>query len=782
MAKRKIRNAVRRSATPSSAGSDALFEQAMAHHRHGQRVLAEAIARQVLVSDPGHLDALQLLGVIEFQSGHHEAAAMLLQKAVAMAPGAAGLHCNLGLALQQLRRLEDALACHDRALALRPDFAEAHNNRGNVLLEMQRPDEALACYRRAVQLNPDFAEALYNLGRLLLDRKEALQALDCLARCLQLAPRHAQALTQCGIALMALRRSREALAALEQALLLAPDDGETHFWRGNALLDLDRPGHAVAAYARAAELLPDVAEAHFNLGTVLLDLDRPEPALHAFELALELRPDYVEAWYNRGGALQDLRRHPQAADNFRRLLEIVPAHRYALGMLFYSRQFCCDWTHYARDVAALTDAAAAGPAQDRPLPFLAVTGDPALQLACARAYTQSRHPPVPAEPAARPRRADGRLRVAYVSADFREHPVSYLLAGVFEAHDRKRFEIVAVALRPFDDSAIGRRVAAAFDRAIDVSAMRDNAAAALIRELDVDIAVDLTGYTENNRTGIFAHRAAPLQVNYLGFPGTMGAEYMDYIIADEFVIPESARSHYAEQVVWLPECFQGNDGRRAASARPPDRAAVGLPEQGFVFCAFNNLYKFTPSFFDVWMRLLRQVEGSVLWIAADDAAVRKNLAAEAAARGVDPQRLVFAPRVNYPDHLARLGFADLFLDTLPFNAGTTASDCLWAGLPVLTCAGEAFAARMAGSLLHAVGLPELITRSPEYYEALALKLATTPVLLADIRSRLAQNRATASLFDTGRFTRHLEAAYVTMWARQQRGEAPATFRVAPIGQ
>lgn len=778
MTKGRNSPAVRLKATATSADTDALFEQAMAHYRQGRHLPAAAICRRILVGDPGHPDALQVLGIIEFQSGRFASAAALLQKAVATAPAAAGLHGNLGLALQQLGRLDQALACHQRALALRPDFAEAHNNRGNVLLEMRRTDEALACYRRAVQFKPDFAEAHYNLGRLLLERKQAQSALDCLARCLQLAPQHAAAMTQCGIALMALQRPREALAALERALPMEPNDGEAHFWRGNALLRLDRPRDALAAYARAAELLLDVAEAHYNLGTVLLDLDRPEPALHALERTLQLRPDYVEAWYNRGGALQDLRRHPQAADNFRRLLEIVSSHRYARGMLFHSHQYCCDWTHYARDVAALTDAAAVGATQDRPFPFLAVTSDPALQLACARAYTGNNHPPAVEVPTPRTPRSD-RLRVAYVSADFREHPVSYLLAGVFEGHDSEDFEVVAVALRPFDDSAIGRRVATAFEHAIDVSGMTDAEAAARIRELDVDIAVDLNGYTENNRTDIFARRAAPIQVNYLGFPGTMGADYIDYIIADEFVIPEHALPHYAESVVWLPGCFQGNDHRRAASARPPSRAAVGLPERGFVFCAFNNLYKFTPPLFDTWMRLLRQVEGSVLWIAADDEEVRRNLAAEAAARGVDARRLVFAPRVNYPDHLARLEFADLFLDTLPFNAGTTASDCLWVGLPLVTCAGEAFAARMAGSLLHALGLPELVTRSLDDYEALTLKLATTPVLLADLRARLWSNRTTSPLFDTKQFCRHLEAAYRSMWERQQRGEPPADFRVAP---
>lgn len=325
---------------------------------------------------------------------------------------------------------------------------------------------------------------------------------------------------------------------------------------------------------------------------------------------------------------------------------------------------------------------------------------------------------------------------------------------------------------------MGQRIAAAFERFVDASRMTDAEVAALMRELEVDIAIDLTGYTQDNRTAIFAARPAPVQVNYLGFPGGMGAGYMDYIIADAFVIPPAARPHYAEQVVHMPHCFQGNDEQREIAAHRPGREEAGLPESGFVFCAFNNVYKITPPLFDVWMRLLRAVPDSVLWLAVDAPAVRRNLAAEASRRGVEPGRVVFSPRVPYREHLARMGLADLFLDTLPFNAGTTASDALWAGLPVLTCSGEAFAARMAGSLLTAVGLPELITYDLDDYEALALKLATTPALLADIRARLASNRTTSPLFDTEQFCRHLETAYRTMWERQQRGEPPADLWVA----
>ena len=401
-----------------------------------------------------------------------------------------------------------------------------------------------------------------------------------------------------------------------------------------------------------------------------------------------------------------------------------------------------------------------------------MSDDPALQLRCAQAYTAAKYPPAATPLCSGQPYTHPRLRLAYVSADFCEHALSYLLAGVFEAHDRARFEVWGIALKLGDGSAMATRVAAAFEHFVDASALSDNEVARLLREQEIDIAVDLTGHTQDARTAIFAAQPAPVQVNYLGYPGSMGAAYIDYIIADDFVIPEAARPHYAEQVVHLPDCFQGNDDQRVINAQPQTRAAHGLPEKSFIFCAFNNTYKLTPEFFDIWMRLLAAVPDSVLWLASGDASVQRNLRAEAEGRGIAPERLVFSPRIRYAEHLARLQLADLFLDTLPFNAGTTASDALRAGVPVLTCAGRAFSARMAGSLLRALGLPELITGSLAAYEARALELAANPAALSELRARLASNRTTHPLFDTRRFTRHLEQAYLAMQQRVDAGLPP----------
>lgn len=763
MGKGKSRQPSPRAGQASAAGNPAfILEQAIALLQQGQLASAEMQFRQVLSVQPQQVDALQFLGVIEYQKGRFEAAAELLQRAVKLAPDAPGLHGNLGLAWQQLGRPEAALACYDQALALNPGFVEGLNNRGNLLRELGRLEEAAASYQKALSLRPDFVEALYNLGSTHIARLQHHEALSCLARCLRAAPQHIAALGQYGIALMALNNPNDALSCFERVVATLADDAEAHYWRANALLALGRPEAALESYRRSLALRPDIPEAHYNLANVLLDLERHLEALAAFDRALALRPDYTEALYNRGGALQELGRHEEAANAFAGLIKQAPGHRYALGKMFHCRQFSGDWASYAEQVASLTSSVADDAPRDLPFTFLAVSSDAALQLRCARAYTTARYPASATPLCVKPAGQHGRVRLAYVSADFGEHPLSYLLAGVFEAHAREHFETFAISLKAGDGSAMGERVAAAFEHFIDASAMSDDAVAELIRQQAIDIAVDLTGYTQGNRTAIFARRPAPIQVNYLGYPATMGADYIDYIIADRFVIPESSRQHYAEQVMYLPECFQGNDDRRQIAERTPSRAEAGLPEAGFVFCAFNNTYKLNPPFFDIWMRLLASVPGSVLWIAVGAIEVQRNFRREAERRGIDPQRLVFSPRVHYADHLARFRLADLFLDTLPFNAGTTASDALWAGVPVLTCVGEAFAARMAGSLLDAVGLPELITHNLQDYEALAIDLAKNPLRLSAIRQRLQDNRANSSLFNTASFTKHLEEAYLRM--------------------
>ncbi|HET8869115.1 MAG TPA: acetylglucosamine transferase, partial [Aquabacterium sp.] len=457
--------------------------------------------------------------------------------------------------------------------------------------------------------------------------------------------------------------------------------------------------------------------------------------------------------------LEDMDRYEEAIVALRQIRQMDPNFKCVNGRLLHAQRRCLDWTNLSQLTDQVVSDTLAGRLSDAPLNMLAVSDRAAVQLACAR-QAMADHPPAQRTPL--PRRQLGvhdKIRIAYVSADLREHAVSYLMAGVFEHHDRSQFEITAISLKPPQDSPMGRRVQAAFDHFVDVSHWTDDRIVHHMRQHGYDIAVDLMGLTFGARPGIWAQGIAPIQISYLGYPGTTGAPYMDYILADTTVIPPEEQAHYSEKVVYLPDCFQANDRQRPVAERTPSRSELGLPDDAFVFCSFNNLYKIGPETFDSWIRILDQVPGSVLWLVDDQEVARRHAKQEAHVRGIDPARLIFAPRVTYADHLARLKQGDLFLDTLPFNAGTTASDALWAGLPLLTLPGEAFAARMAASLLRAVGLPELICHDRAHYEATAIDLARHPARLQALRQRLSEQRLQCPLFDTPRFTRNLEMAY-----------------------
>ena len=745
--------------------------------RHDE-ALASYERALALAADNAYL--LYNRGVSLQNLGRHEQALASYDKFIAIRPEDADALNNRGNVLQALGRREEALASYDRALAIKPEYAEAHYNRGNILHASKRYSEAVACFDRALEIRPDYVQALNNRGTSLqgLDRHNA--AMASYDRALALDPARADIFYNRGASLQALNRFEEALASYERALAIDPRHIEALNNRGNALQDLDRHAEAIASYERALAAKADYAEAHHNRGNALRTLNRNEEAFASFRNALAIKPDYADALYNAGLSLQAMGRNDEAIGDYERALAAKPDHRYALGALFHLKQRNCDWSDLQNMKSIISEHIADRKSIIPPFGLLGASPDPAEQLLCARQYAADVTKKIELLPWRGPRPAHPKIRIAYLSADFKEHPVAYLTAGLFEHHDRSAFEVSGLSFGPPDSSTMRARLQQAFERFIDVGGQSDPEVVRWLRDNEIDIAIDLMGHTGNARPCIFARRPAPIQVNYLGHPGTMGASFIDYIIGDEFVIPPAQRSHYSEKIAYLPDTFQANDSKRSIADYTPTRGEAGLPQHGFVFCCFSNNYKITPEIFDVWMRLLRDVDGSVLWLIHGNPTVERNLRNEATIRGIASDRLVFAPHLPYAEYLARYRCADLFLDTLPFNAGTTASDALWASLPVLTCAGEAFAARMAGGLLNAIGLPELITHSLEDYEALALKLATTPDALADIKARLARNRTTYPLFDTARFCRHLESAYKTMWEIQQRGEPPRNITVPRI--
>ena len=757
-----------------------LVAEALALQRQGRLDEAAGLYQQVLRAQPKHFDALHFSGILKLQLGLPEEGVKLLRAALKIRPDSAPAHLNMGIAQQSLARHADALLSFERAAALRADYAEAHCNRGSALQALRRYDESLQAYDRALAIRSAYPEALSNRGNLLRTMGRHQQALDSYDRALTYAPDFAEIINNRGIALRELNRFEEALACFDAALARMPHYPDALYNRGNALLALRRAGEALDSFDRALVLKPEFAECLNNKANALAELGCYEMALDNYDMALAVRSDRAETHNNRGNVLATLERLPEATLAFQQALEIDPDYIFALGRLIYCRRFCCDWACYAQDFARVCAAVQAGEPLIVSLDFSFISDSARDQLLCARVYAQAVNqrsaallpflpvlPVLPVLPRARAR--DQRIRVAYISPDFREHAVAFLTAGVFEHHDRNRFEIIAIALNPDLPGAMADRLKGAFDHFIHAYDQSDQAVAILMREMGVDIAVDLAGPTQHSRERIFAYRPAPVQVSYLGFPGTQGSEHIDYIIADDFVIPEERQKCYAEKVVYLPDCFQANDDAREISPVTPDRASAGLPAAGFVFCSFNHSVKITPDMFAIWMGMLKQVPGSVLWLLADLALAQSNLRAEAQKQGVDPARLIFAQRMAYADHLARLRLADLFLDSLPYNAGTNASDALWAGLPVLTCCGDAFAARMAGSLLRAVGLPDLITYDLQAYAALGTALALDQTRMGELKARLAQNRLTHALFDTARFTRHLELAYAQMWRLNQQG-------------
>jgi protein O-GlcNAc transferase len=702
---------------PLPIGSNALAQllaRAIGCHSNGQLAAAEQYYRQVLDTRPDHCEAL-----------HCEA-----------------LHF-LGILRFQQGRHREALDLIAKALQAKPDYPEALYNQGNALAQLERYEEAIASYDRALALEPAAAEAHLNRGN----------------------------------ALFKLKRHQEALASFDRALAVRPDYAEALDGRGSVLVELRQYREALASSERALAVNPHAAGALNNRGNALKFLKQYKEALASYDQALAIEANFVDALTNRANVLTDMKRYDEALASHDKALSIEPANIDAYRGAANLAPWLSDWDRTSRIAAALPGLIALGGASVIPLTLLGYWDDPALQRRCAENYTKELVPIVPSPMWQGAARRHDKIRVAYLSADFRRHVMAYQLAELFELHDRTHFDVIGVSFGPNDHSDIRSRIVGGFDRFLDAQSMNDHDAAKLLHDLEVDIAVDLMGHTSDSRIGILGYRPAPIQVNYLGYAGTIGASFIDYVIADPVVLPFEQQPFCTEKIVHLPDCYLVNDSKRAIADRVPPRREAGLPEQGFVFCCFNSNYKITRTMFDVWMRLLANVQGSVFWLYATNDRAKNNLRHEAKVRGIDPARLVFTAVVNAEDHLARHALADLFMDTLPYNAHSTASGALWAGLPVLTCRGKSFAGRVGASILHAVGLPELVTDNLADYETLALRLATDASLLGSIRAKLAQNRKTHPLFDTKRFCRHIEAAYARMWDISQRGEPPQSFSV-----
>ncbi len=678
-----------------------------------------------------------------------------------------------GLVLHRKGHLEQAQQAYEQVLGIEPNHFEALHLLGVIAAQSRNFTQAVDSINKSIGINPNNATAYANLGNALKELGQHQAAVESYDKSIAIKPDYANAHTARAQALFALKRYADALGSYDRAIAIIPSSAENYFNRGIALYKLKQYQAAIESYDSAISLRPEIAEIYANRGLALNALKQYQAAVNSYNQAIAIKPESSEAYSNRGNALSALKQYQAAIDSYDRAIAILPDLQATHGMRLHAKFQNCDWRDEKEQLTALLKTIQHNAMASPPFVVLFLTTSLLLQRKTAEILVREEHP-ANTELGSFPKRSPrAKVRLAYFSMDFRNHPVATLTAELFEAHDRDRFEVFGFSFGPDTKDELRIRLESAFDKFIDVCDKSDREITELARQMEIDIAIDLSGFTGDSRTGIFALRAAPIQVNYLGYPGTMGAQYMDYLIADKTLIPEESQQHYAEKIAYLPDTYMANDSKRSISDREFTREELGLPESGFVFCCFNNNYKITPSNFDGWMRILKQVDGSVLWLTENNPTAASNLRKEAQSRGVDAQRLVFTKKLPLiADHLARHRAADLFIDTLPFNAHTTASDALWAGLPVLTCTGEAFASRVAASLLNAIGLPELITGTQEQYEALAVELATDADKLKAIRQKLQENRLSQPLFDTRRFTRNIENAYTQMVERYQADLAP----------
>jgi predicted O-linked N-acetylglucosamine transferase (SPINDLY family) len=640
-------------------------------------------------------------------------------------------------------------------------------NQGIALHQQGLLSEAQEIYCQILKIDNQNPDALHLLGVIDYQTGKFQDAVQKISQAISINPVVALYYSNLGNALQELKQFEASLKCYEKAISINPNCLEAFSNRGVALQELSRWSEAVSSFDTAIDIKPDYAEAYSNKGVSLQKLRKIQEALSCYNKAIEVNPNYAEAYSNRGSALKELKDWLSAVKSYDKALELKPSFPYLFGMRLHAKMKICDWTNFDSEVQALRHQIQKNLRASVSFPVLSMPTSLNDQRKVSEIWVADKYPENNSlGPLAKSSRKN-KIRIGYFSADFHNHATTYLMAELLERHDKNKFELIGFSFGPKQLDQMRIRISRAFDKFIDVSDMSDMAIAKLSRELDVDIAVDLKGLTHDARLGIFSYRAAPIQVNYLGYPGTTGANYIDYLIADKTLIPTESQEFYSEKIVYLPNTYQVNDRQRLISDINFARSEMGLPEKGFVFCSFNNNFKITPAIFDSWARILKAVDGSVLWLFEDNPIAAQNLRQSAQILGIDPNRLVFAKHMELPHHLARHKLADLFLDTLPYNAHTTASDALWVGLPVLTCMGESFASRVAASLLYSIELPELVTTTLESYEKLAIDLALTPTKLSSIKEKLFAKRLTAPLFNSELFTEGLESAYIRLYERFQ---------------
>ena len=748
--------------------AESWYNRGIAFSELSQFELATHSYEQAIRYKPNYAKAYYNLGLAQYALEKYDDSVESYNLAVNFKITNCDIYYNLGNAQLKLKQYIASLESFSLAIGFNPEYSQAYAGKGIAHKEISEFQDAIHNFNRALDLKPD--SVIYSWRALVHQEfnqyQSAVADFDC---AIQLDSNYFEAYSNRGLALLTLKKLDLALASFDVAISLRPEAPETYSNRALVLLELKRFEESLAGFDKAISLNLDYSQAYSNRGIVLLDLKQVNAAIVSFDRAIYLNPLYAEAHSNKGLALLANKQLNAAIDCFENSIQIRPDARFTLGMLAHSKMKVCNWSGLNENITKLEDLILQEKNVTPPFVILALSDAPSMHKKAAKLYANSQCA-INTEIIPRGTRKPGSaIRIAYFSADFHNHATAHLIAGLFEYHNKEIFEIFAFSFGPDEDDEISQRLIRSFHHFYRVKDKTDSQIAMLSRSLGIDIAIDLKGYTQDSRPGIFSLRCAPIQINFLGYPGTMGVDFIDYIIADPMVIPLRSVDFYSEKVIYMPDSYQVNDSKRQISSREYSKKELGLPPTGFVFCCFNNNYKITPSVFAVWMNILKSVEGSVLWLLADNDVAVQNLLAEANLAGVASSRLVFASRMPSTEHLARHHLADLFLDTFPCNAHTTASDALWAGLPLLTLMGESFASRVAGSLLNAMGLPELITHSIGEYENLAKSIALNMEKVRELKNKIIENKYKTALFNTELFAKNLEQSFVLANERYQAG-------------
>ena len=675
---------------------------------------------------------------------------------------------NYNDALKQFNdgKINEAKEICTEILKSEPNNFSAYYLLGVILFQKKNYIKSIELISKAIEINPKNSEFYNFKGIALVHLNKFEEAIDSWTKAIEIDPNSLDAYNNKGNALIKLKKNELALKNFDQALKLKPNFSQAHHNRSVVLKNLNRFEVALESVNKAIEINPKYVDAYNLKGVILRELNQIEDSLNNYDKAIKLNPNFADAHLNRGNLLLNENKQLNLAlESFTKALKINPNLNFLFGKYIHTKAWLSNWDLIDEEINSLKDKITSGMKTATPFPILSLIDLPDLQKKNAENYVKNEYSlSSNLEPIVK-RPSNKKIRIGYYSSDFNNHPTSFLMIQLLELHDRSNFEIFCFSLANRKDDEMRKRVSNSCDKFLDVSLKSDEEIARISRDLNIDIACDVMGFTKGNKFQIFAEKCAPIQVSYLAFPGTTGANFIDYVIADKTVISQELKKYYSEKIIFLPDTYQVNDSAKKISDKVFTREEMGLPKDSFVFCCFNKNYKILPSVFDIWMNLLKKVKDSVLWLLVENTKAQENLKKEATKRNIDENRIIFAKIMPLDDHLARHRCADLFIDTFPYTAHTTCSDALWAGLPVVTRIGKSFASRVSASLLNAIDLPELITHSEEEFENLALDFANNKNKLNQVKVKLEKNKISNSLFNTKLYTKNIESSYKIIYDR-----------------